>query len=117
MQTYTGFSIVVETTPSTTVSTQHAINIDVQAARRKVAGWIVSEVSTSCVADAPVLVVTDVKAFWRVPVVFARPHSGIVGKVGEVTVNAVTGEMNTSPQLAAQYFENTVKLAQSTQSA
>jgi hypothetical protein len=72
---------------------------------------VVSEVSTSCKAATPTLIVNATQVYWRVPVVFVRPQSGIVGQVGDVIVNAVTGEMDVTSDLARAYFQNAVKIA------
>ena len=89
----------------------HEIHTDVQTARRKVAGWVVSEVSTSCMAQTPGLVVDDSQVYWRVPVAFLRPGIGVIGIIGNVHVDAMTGEMNVTPQFAEQLFSAAVNLS------
>jgi hypothetical protein len=61
-------------------------------AQRKVDTWLLNEVSMMMGAEAPTLVV-GARTVWRVPCRFTAPHVGRVGTVGEVDVDAKTGEM------------------------
>ena len=42
-------------------------------------------------ADEPDFELTKDGGFWRVPVVLTNPADGIIGKIGEITVDASTG--------------------------
>jgi hypothetical protein len=69
------------------------VNVDATAARRKVSGWAGGYVATTCGGSTPELVIQDAQPFWRVPVVFTCIGVGVVGVVGDVLVNAQTGEL------------------------
>ena len=71
------------------------INIDATTARRRVSGWVGREVSymMGAGAEPPQLVIERTGAFWHVPVVPTSSKVGLVGKVGEVRVNAESGEV------------------------
>ena len=109
MHTQPAFNLYLETLP-----VMLSINVDATAARRRVSGWIVSQVSTSCMADTPDLVATltpQSSAYWRIPVVFVEQGLGVLGQVGVVHVNAQTGEIDATPEMAELFFSNAVKLS------
>lgn len=68
------------------------VHVTAEEARRKVARWLRMEVSHMLGADTPTLVVGQ-RTVWRVPAHFSAPRVGIVGVVGEVEVDALTGEI------------------------
>ena len=67
------------------------VHITARDARRQVHRWLLLEVSHMMGADEPTLVVGD-NTVWRVPVHLSTPQSGIVGQIGTVDLDAVTGE-------------------------
>ena len=67
-------------------------NITPFVARQKVTGFVILEVSDCTRGDQPELVVGD-RLCWSVPVVLTSPSRGVVGKVGEILVDATTGEL------------------------
>ena len=88
------------------------VNVDAAIARRKVNGWCSEFVSTTCGGRTPELVVKDGVAYWRVPIVFTRINVGIVGDVGEMFINAQTGELeNATEQLGRDFHANAVELS------
>jgi hypothetical protein len=54
---------------------------------------------------SPQLVIGREHVHWRVPIVLTS-RAGIVGVVGEVTIDAQTGELASSPDLAASLVAN-----------
>ena len=76
------------------------IEISAQEARKQVDRWLLARVSSSFGTEPPVLVIGE-QTVWRVPVVVGFSQRGSF-ELGVVTVNAVTGEMNTSLRLAQQ---------------
>jgi hypothetical protein len=68
------------------------MNITAFVARQKVTGFVILEISDHMRGDAPELIVGD-RLCWSVPVVLTSPSRGVVGKVGEVRVDATTGEL------------------------
>lgn len=68
------------------------VHVSAEEARRKVARWLRMEVSHMLGADMPTLVVSQ-PTVWRVPVHFSAPRVGVVGIVGEIAVDVLTGEI------------------------
>lgn len=66
--------------------------VSAEEARRKVDRWLRRDVSHMLGADAPTLVVST-RMVWRVPIHFSAPQAGVVGQVGTVEVDTVTGKM------------------------
>lgn len=77
------------------------LNLSAFAARQKVNGFILSDISYMMHAGEPTLVVSD-SIYWRVPVVLSLTSHGDVGDVGMIDVNAETGQMLISPNLVAE---------------
>jgi hypothetical protein len=67
-------------------------NITPFVARQTVTGFVIREISDRLRGEEPQLVVGD-RLCWSVPVVLTSPTRGDVGKVGEVLVDATTGEL------------------------
>jgi hypothetical protein len=84
------------------------IAIDGITARRSVTRWVGNHVADMLMADTPTLILTSQPLHWRVPVVLGS-SKGVVGKVGNVDVDAQSGALVTSPELI-EYL-----LAQATQ--
>ena len=87
------------------------VKLDAATAKRKVSGWASGHVATSCGGGTPELVLERERVFWRVPVVFTHRLVGHVGEIGKVNVDAQTGEMAVSDQLAEAMLKNAVALA------
>lgn len=87
----------LEDTPTVTVNT------DAATARRRVSAWLFDHVATMLMGDVPQLALeqesNQLRAVWRVPVVLTSKR-GVLGNVGEVVVNANTGEPVVSDALA-----------------
>lgn len=77
------------------------LNVSAFAARQKVDGFILSDISYMMHAGEPNLVISD-SIYWRVPVVLSLTSHGDVGDVGAIDVNAETGQMLISPHLVAE---------------
>ncbi len=75
------------------------LNISALAARRKVTGYLIDYVSDHLGGEDPALVVDGELFLWRVPVVLYLTSRGKVGQVGEVDVNAQTGQLLISQSL------------------
>lgn len=86
------------------------VHISAEEARRKVARWLRMEVSHMLGADMPTLVVGQ-RTVWRVPTHFSAPCAGIVGAVGEVEVDALTGEICERATCQAQIEQRADALA------
>lgn len=68
------------------------IKLSAQEARKKVDRWLLHYVSTMLGADEPQLRV-GTQTVWVVPIYFGAPHTGRVGQVGTVEVDAISGEL------------------------
>ncbi len=67
-------------------------NITPFVARQRVTGFVIREISDRMRGEEPELVVGE-RLCWSVPVVLTTPTRGLVGKVGEILVDATTGEL------------------------
>ncbi len=92
-------------------SPERPISIDAVTARRRVSGWASGEVSTSCLGGTPTLVVEPQRIFWRVPVIFTHRLVGHVGEVGLVEMDADTGHMVATPEMAEHMLNRVAQLA------
>jgi hypothetical protein len=95
-----------------TVTVRARIEVDAETARRKVTGWLVSEVGNLLVGDTPALVIAD-RAVWRVPVLLTSPTRGGIGIVGSVDVDAQSGEILADEALAQRILEDAHHAARS----
>jgi len=76
------------------------IRVSAVEAKRKVSGWLIMEVSMMMGGEPPSLVIrrslnreSSQSAVWRTPAVFTAPHVGVVGQIGEIDVDVMTGEL------------------------
>jgi hypothetical protein len=77
------------------------VNISAYAARQKVNGFVLSDISYMMHAGDPTLVLAK-HICWRVPVILSLTSRGDVGKVGTIDVDVETGQMHVTPQLIAE---------------
>ena len=68
-------------------------NITTFVACQKVNRFLLLSVGNLLMADEPSLDISPSALRWRVPVVYALPDRGIVGKVGELYVDADNGQI------------------------
>ena len=68
------------------------IAIGAVSAKRQVNALLATHAGNLLLADEPVLVLAD-RAVWRVPVDLTAPSMGRLGRVGEVDVDAQSGEL------------------------
>ncbi len=87
------------------------IVVTAKEAWRKVTRWLVMDVSIQMGTDPPTLVVGE-RSVWRFPVYIAFPGSGRVGTVGEVDVDAGTGELLDAPRRQTEMTHRAKKLAE-----
>lgn len=91
------------------------INISAYAARQKVNGFVLSEISYMMHADEPILLLSE-RICWRVPVILSLTSYGDIGEVGAIEVDVETGQLHVSPQLIAEINARAEGLALSTTS-
>jgi hypothetical protein len=68
------------------------VNYTAVAAKRRVSGYVASNISVLMGVEDPTLVLAD-RIVWRVPVVLTMPGHGVLGRVGEIDVDVETGEI------------------------
>ena len=86
------------------------VNISAFAARRKVNGFIVDEISTNMHGLEPSLIVGQ-RLAWRVPIVLSIPPRGDLGIVGEIDVDVETGEILYTRALITEIKQHARELA------
>jgi hypothetical protein len=74
------------------------INVTAFVARQKVTQFVMSEISNQFCGDTPDLHVGE-RLYWSVPVILTSPHHGTLGRVGEILVDANTGELLADAEL------------------
>jgi cytochrome c-type biogenesis protein CcmH/NrfF len=92
------------------IAVETTINIGAQAARRKVTGWLVDQVGNMLIGGKPQLVISQ-QTLWRVPVLLTSSVSGVVGEVGTVDVDVMTGKLNVNNKLRKQILDNVKHIA------
>ena len=90
--------------------------ISATVAQRKVSRLVLDRVSNLMCGNPPTLLVAD-RLRWRVPVWLGFPDLGLVGKVGEIDVDAETGEMLFDETMLEEMRERGDALARRTLSA
>src|ERR1041385_7217595 len=86
-------------------------NITPFVASQKVTRFVVTEVSTQLLADTPELVVGE-RLCWSVPVMLTSPSRGVLGKVGDIAVDATTGELLVDDDAVRRMTEDAHRLAE-----
>jgi hypothetical protein len=86
------------------------INISAYAAKQKVNGFVLSEISYMMHAGDPVLVVAE-RLCWRVPIILSLTSRGDIGEVGAIDVDVETGQLHVTPQLIAEINNRAQALA------
>jgi hypothetical protein len=87
------------------------VNISPFVARQLVSQFVIQEISSQLRGDPPDLHVGE-RLCWSVPVVLTSPARGTVGRVGEILVDAGTGELLTDADTVPRIAENAERLAQ-----
>lgn len=86
-------------------------NITAFVARQKVTQFVVTRVSSQLRGEVPDLHVGE-RLCWSVPVVLTSPARGVLGRVGEILVDAVTGEVLADVEAVQRISEDAERLAQ-----
>jgi hypothetical protein len=92
------------------------VNVSAYAARQKVNGFVLSDISYMMHAGDPTLVLGE-RICWRVPVILSLTSRGDVGEVGTLDVDIETGQIHVTPQLIAEINTRAEGLALSATSA
>lgn len=92
------------------------VNISAYAARQKVNGFVLSDISYMMHAGDPALILAE-RIYWRVPVIFSLASRGDVGDVGSIDVDIETGQIHVSPEIIRDIRNRAEGLALSTAQA
>ena len=88
----------------------HAVmNITPVVARRKVNVLMLEKVGNLLHGGSPALFLTD-RIYWQVPVILSTPSRGRIGQVGNIDVDAETGEMIVDDKLLEDIGEHARRL-------
>ena len=87
------------------------VNVTAFVARQKVTQFVVTQISSQLRGEAPDLHVGE-RLCWSAPVVLTSPARGVVGRVGEILVDAATGELLADAEALRRIAENAEHLAQ-----
>lgn len=93
-----------------TVHVSASLNVTSIAARRKINVFVLNEIGTGLGGDTPTLVVHNDRLCWRVPVILALPPKGRLGQVGQIDVDAQTGEILADDQLIRDIADHAERL-------
>jgi hypothetical protein len=86
-------------------------NITPFVARQKVTQFVATEISSQLRGETPDLNVGE-RLCWSVPVVLTSPARGVIGRVGELLVDTVTGELLADADTVQRMADNAERLAQ-----
>jgi hypothetical protein len=86
------------------------LNITPLIARRKVNALLLNQVGTGLGGDEPSLIVENDRLCWRVPVSLALPFQGQLGQVGQIDVDAQTGEVLADVALLQEIADHAERL-------
>lgn len=109
--TLQGFSPPPGATVAIRIEVTAPVNISSFAARQKVSQFVVQEISTQLRGEPPDLLVGE-RLCWSVPVVLTSPARGVVGRVGEILVDASTGELLADSDTVRRIADESERLAQ-----
>jgi hypothetical protein len=87
------------------------INVTAFVARQKVTQFVIVEISNQLRGDTPDLHVSE-RLCWSVPVVLTSPARGTIGRVGEILVDASSGELLAGPETVERIAADAKRLAE-----
>ena len=93
------------------IQIQADLNVSAFVARRQVTNYLIDNVSDHLCGETPDLVVDGQRMLWRVPVLLYLTSQGKVGRVGEIDVDAQTGQLQITPALIAEIEQRAYELA------
>lgn len=91
------------------VAVEATVNIDAKSARRQATIWLASEVGNMLMAGAPHLFIGR-QSVWRVPVLLTSSTIGIVGEIGAIEIDTITGQLLVTDQTRDELLANVAHL-------
>ena len=107
---FQGLSPPQGVTVSIRIDVSAPVNITPFVARQRVTEFVAQEITSQLRGEAPDLNVGE-RLCWSVPVVLTSPNRGPVGRVGEILVDATTGELLTDVNTVERIAEDAEGLA------
>lgn len=89
---------------------QTTLQITAEDARRLVNRTLIPALGTGLVAQMPELVINGNQASWRVPVVLSLPGFGNLGQVGNIHIDAQTGNLQSSAATQKEIIQHARRL-------
>lgn len=89
---------------------QATLQITAEDARRLVNRTLIPNLGTGLVAQTPELVINGNQASWRVPVVLSLPGFGNLGQVGNIHIDAQTGNLQSSATIQKEIIQHARRL-------
>jgi hypothetical protein len=89
------------------------LNVTAYTAKRKANTFVLNRLGTGLFGDEPQLVVTDKLICWRVPIFVATASQGRLGQIGQIDVDAQTGEVLADDNLLKDIASNAERLVAS----
>jgi hypothetical protein len=87
------------------------VNVTPFVAQQMVTRFVVTEISSQLRGATPDLNVGE-RLCWSVPVVLTSPARGVIGRVGEILVDATTGEVLADADSVQRMADHAERLAQ-----
>lgn len=82
-----------------TVERVRPVSVSAQAARDIAADFLLTKVGNLCIAGEPgSLRDFEAESFWPVPILLGNVREGLLGEIGELLVDAGTGEVRFTEQ-------------------
>ena len=92
------------------------LNITAYTAKRKASTLVLNRIGTGLSGGDPVLIVTHKAICWRVPIFVSTASHGRLGEVGQIEVNAQTGEVLADETALQDIGDNAERLVARTSS-
>ena len=86
------------------------VNITPFSARQEATQFVVREVSTQLRGESPSLCV-GARLCWSVPIVLTSPARGVIGRVGEILIDASSGEILADAETVQRIADYAERLA------
>ena len=86
------------------------LNITAYTAKRKANVFVLNRLGTGLFGDEPKLIVTDKLICWRVPIFASTASQGRLGQVGQIDVDAQTGEVLADENVLKEIGDNADRL-------
>src|SRR5262249_35991727 len=87
------------------------VNVTAFVVRQKATRFVVMEISSHLLGQTPDLKIGD-RLTWSVPIMLTSPTRGVVGKVGEILVDATTGELLVDDETVRRMTDDALRLAE-----